>query len=139
MKKYPVIKFLVWIALVALTAPDVSACESENALHQESFHDEESHHEHGFSDTSGNCHSENTHINKLAHPDQPCPDKDDCSGCHCPACAVVPFHHHFGFLTSVIENTLVSPLDVTTQNRGFYFDRHLPEAVDLPIWQPPKW
>jgi hypothetical protein len=139
MKNYPVVKLLVWISLFALAAPGANACENEDAMHVEHFHGNSDQEVHDHGDSTASCHTESDHPIGSVHPDQPCPDEDDCCGCHCPDCALVSFHHHFGFLTDFPGNLKPVVSDTSIQRRGFYFDRHLPEAVDLPIWQPPKW
>ena len=71
------------------------------------------------------------------HSDSNCPCDHDNGGCQCPGCGIVC---HFG-AASALETPPVpaaSPLLVSVQKQAFYFAEHLPEAVYLPIWQPPK-
>ncbi len=71
------------------------------------------------------------------HPENDCPCNHENDDCHCPGCGMVS---HAG-ATSALETAPVlftSPLRISVQKLAFYYAGHLPEAVYLPIWQPPK-
>lgn len=74
---------------------------------------------------------------KHQHSGSNCPCDHDNGGCHCPGCGMVC---HSG-AASALETPLnfaASLLNDSVQKMAFYFAEHLPEAVYLPIWQPPK-
>jgi hypothetical protein len=72
------------------------------------------------------------------HPGESCPPDDDgCGGCHCPGCGTVS-HSGATFALETQSSLPLSDLNASLQKRAFYFADHLPEAVYLPIWQPPK-
>lgn len=82
--------------------------------------------------------SENSDACNESHPGQSCPDEDGCGQCHCPGCGVVSASHAGGLLTEP-PSILPSLFDSGHAKRqAFYFADHIPEAVYLPIWQPPK-
>ncbi|MBP6828278.1 MAG: hypothetical protein KA165_17060 [Saprospiraceae bacterium] len=71
------------------------------------------------------------------HSDSNCPCDHDNGGCHCPGCGLMC---HSG-AASALETPLnfaASLFNDSVQKMAFYFAEHLPEAVYLPIWQPPK-
>ncbi len=82
-------------------------------------------------DTATGCDSERS--------DKRCgSDEGNCCGkCHCPhgctsgsaVCAINIPQHNF---------TAPPSGDLHSQRQAFYFADHLPEAVYLPIWQPPQ-
>lgn len=82
-------------------------------------------------ETPGSC--------EATHPGQSCPpDEDGCGGCHCPGCGVVSTSHAGNML---IEFPSLLPFLYDSghaKREAFYFAEHIPEAVCLPIWQPPK-
>jgi hypothetical protein len=85
------------------------------------------------------CCGETAHDCAQEHPDQPCGNDDGncCGKCHC------PYSHSTGghsFALSFLSNEVaVNPTgDIHSQRQAFYFADHLPEAVYLPIWQPPQ-
>jgi len=73
--------------------------------------------------------------NLIAHQ---CSEDGDCGGCQCP-CGTT----FCGYSVSLIATqapflpAILSPGDATLR-LAFYFNQHMPEAVYLPIWQPPK-
>ena len=72
------------------------------------------------------------------HQPHKCPEKGGCGGCPCP-CGTVTSGHSGGFLAEFPPDlTPVSYSSESTLRQAFYFDQHMPEAVYLPIWQPPK-
>ncbi|MCC7505649.1 MAG: hypothetical protein IT259_10120 [Saprospiraceae bacterium] len=71
------------------------------------------------------------------HSDGNCPCDHDNGGCHCPGCGLMC---HSG-AASALETPLTfaaSLFNDSVRKMAFYFAEHLPEAVYLPIWQPPK-
>ena len=82
--------------------------------------------------------SQNADACDQSHPDKPCPPDDDgCGGCHCPGCGTIS-HSGASFALETQPALIISAFDASFQKRAFYFADHLPEAVYLPIWQPPK-
>ncbi len=73
--------------------------------------------------------------NALAHKH---PENGDCGGCHCPCGTMVSGHS--GSLLAELSPILppLSAVSDATLRQAFYFNEHMPEAVYLPIWQPPK-
>lgn len=84
--------------------------------------------QHACADPAGACTSD--------VPSQPCPD-DDSGHCHCPGCGAV-FNTHVTFATADV--IIINPVlcDDAVKRQAFYFAEQIPEAVYLPIWQPPK-
>jgi|GEM_PF-647633 len=66
-----------------------------------------------------------------------CPCDHDNGGCHCPGCGLIG-HSGAAFAPEAVPAHSVSSFTVSVQKMAFYFAEHLPEAVYLPIWQPPK-
>lgn len=65
-----------------------------------------------------------------------CPVKNDCGGCPCSGfCSFSTFS---GGLPAEFLPNLTGFQLVKSKRQAFYFDEHSPEAVYLPIWQPPK-
>lgn len=74
---------------------------------------------------------------KHQHSEAECPCDHDNGGCHCPGCGLI-CHAGAG---SVSETSLPSEASLhndSVQKMAFYFADHLPEAVYLAIWLPPK-
>ena len=76
----------------------------------------------------------NTHNNNT--PNCPCDHNDN--HCHCPGCGVAGFSCAAGIVATNEALLAVLVPNSTQQQQAFYFDEHLPEAVYLPIWQPPQ-
>jgi len=73
------------------------------------------------------------------HPGQPCSDGDGCGGgCHCPGCGTTSGGHAGGFLAELPIFLCSHMASGSVQRQAFYFADHMPEAVYLPIWQPPQ-
>ncbi len=123
------------LALVVLTANQVLACGSEDSHHTEQYHhaqqssDETAPSADACCDTSDGCDGQSS-----GHS---CPSHEG-DGCHCPGCCVVT---HSPAVLLVPELTAVSlcVLGAYGHCQAFYFAEHIPEAVYLPIWQPPQW
>lgn len=72
------------------------------------------------------------------HPSQSCPDDGGgCGGCHCPGCGAT-CHAPAAFAQLCDANFSSLFFAASVQRQAFYFADHLPEAVYLPIWQPPQ-
>ena len=84
----------------------------------------------------GHC-SENLNHGDSSRSGQPCPE-DESGHCHCPDCGAV---NHLQVAISVAEIVIPIPglNSASVLRQAYYFADHLPEAVHLPIWQPPKW
>lgn len=72
------------------------------------------------------------------HSDHTCPEKKGCSGHKCP-CSTV----NCGFSGGLLAEPLSAFPKLNLLSEGdlrqvFYFNQHMPEAVYLPIWQPPQ-
>lgn len=69
------------------------------------------------------------------HPGQPCSEGAD-GHCHCPGCGTVAG----GCATAALSEAPAALVSggASVARQAFYFAEHLPEAVYLPIWQPPK-
>lgn len=67
-----------------------------------------------------------------------CPCSEDSNHCHCPGCGHSGSFFSGGFVLS--NDVFATPFipGTSEQKQAFYFTDHLPEAVYLPIWQPPK-
>jgi len=83
-------------------------------------------------DNKGNCCGQSSNSGNQC----PCNHEKN-GGCHCPGCGIV-FHSVSGFVPDWIPLPPFSFLSASLQKLAFYFADHLPEAVYLPIWQPPK-
>ena len=131
------ILFFLSCLFIVLSMNTAWACGETNTNHVIKFHHH--HHsaaheheiapiQHACADPSGTCASD--------VPSQPCPD-DDSNHCHCPGCGAV-----FNALVALATTAVVvfNPLrcDAAVKRQAFYFAEQIPEAVYLPIWQPPK-
>jgi len=81
--------------------------------------------------------TENLNHGNPSRSGQPCPE-DESGHCHCPDCGAV---NHPPVAISGVEMAIpMSGMNsASVLQQAFYFADHLPEAVHLPIWQPPKW
>ena len=70
------------------------------------------------------------------NPAPGCPCDHERGNCHCPGCGIS--HTSAAFTLEYFPVFHVQPILVSMQKMAFYFADHLPEAVYLPIWQPPK-
>jgi hypothetical protein len=69
----------------------------------------------------------------------PCSDHSTDNHCHCPGCGNHAAGGYVGGLTTDAAISLPSNAsDEQLRKQAFYFSRHLPEEVYLPIWQPPQ-
>ncbi len=129
---------LIFLIQIFVAAPTnrVLACGNLDAEHAAKFHHshDSTNHHHENVESKNHAHAQN-HCEEN-HPDEPCSD-DKKGHCHCPGCGTV-FHAPAAF--PAVEIAVFSPSIFTTsiKRQAFYFADHLPEAVHLPIWQPPK-
>lgn len=140
MKSRPSILFLLLSLFVAVSANHAWACGSKDSNHAASFQEKpesKSCCANNSSQASAHC-TENSGGCDVTHPGQSCPpDEDGCGGCHCPGC---------GLVSSSTAGSMLVELPVLpsmyesghAKRQAFYFADHIPEAVYLPIWQPPK-
>jgi len=123
--------------LVSLSANQSWACGDMDSNHVSRFHHEHdsSTHQHELAQSHHHCaYSSDGCAFDLA--DQPC-SEDENSHCHCPGCVAAC---HVTVLFSAAEPFFIPVVcDASIQRQAFYFAMHLPEAVYLPIWQPPQW
>ncbi len=101
-------------------------------------------------ETSAKCHqnesagqksccgkSGNENADTQTKTEKDCPCDHENGGCHCPGCGLVcstapvaaDVPHYFSAI--FMDSDAV-------KKQAFYFAEHLPEAVYLPIWQPPQ-
>jgi len=127
--------FLLTFSVFSLSANRVWACgdeHSSNMTKTEQASGEKS----CCSENDGvpaSCSDDSTHQHSGAN----CPCDHDNGGCHCPGCGLMC---HSG-AASALETPLTfaaSLFNDSVRKMAFYFAEHLPEAVYLPIWQPPK-
>ncbi|MFN0033644.1 MAG: hypothetical protein ACKVUS_01170 [Saprospiraceae bacterium] len=122
------------LSLFALSANRAWACGSDNAEHAEKFHQESS---------KKSCCSEGEAQTPCAddsghqHSDTDCPCDHDNGSCHCPGCGTT-CHASAAFAPANVAVSSPFANSASMQRQAFYFAEHLPEAVYLPIWQPPK-
>jgi len=83
------------------------------------------------------AHADHDSGGKQQQSGSSCPCDHENGGCHCPGCGMV-CHSVSGFVLDWIPLLPFSFLGASLQKQAFYFADHLPEAVYLPIWQPPK-
>jgi len=88
-------------------------------------------------DKARSSHADHDSGSKHQQTGSSCPCDHENGGCHCPGCGVV-CHSVAGFAPSLFSALLFPSLTASLQKQAFYFADHLPEAVYLPIWQPPK-
>jgi len=123
---------------VAAAANPAWACGDGDADHVAQFH-EKADAQSCCADNAEPSHcSENADTCDESHPGQACPDEDGCGNCHCPGCGVVSTGGAGGLL---MESPALTPVlcdSGSAKRQAFYFAGQIPEAVFLPIWQPPK-
>lgn len=127
-----------FLSLIAAPADQIWACGSGLADKTEQAHVESSEkddlvangfHSAGAGDSKSCCDHENS--------GRGCPCDDEKGGCHCPGGGMIC---HSG-PTWAAENhfqPLYHFLNISAQKKAFYFAEHMPEAVYLSIWHPPK-
>lgn len=131
-----VTRFL-FLCLFVLSANTALSCGKNKANHGTKSHQETSEKSCCSKDNIGSsCGSDSAH----QHSDSNCPCEHEKGGggCHCPGCGTVCHSGAAAFAPDITPtlNTLV--FNPSVQKQAFYFAEHLPEAVYLPIWQPPK-
>ncbi len=82
---------------------------------------------------SASCSDDSTH----QHSDDNCPCDHGNGGCHCPGCGLM-CHVSAASALETPLNFAASLFNEAAHKMAFYFADHLPKAVYLPIWQPPK-
>ena len=131
------ILFLVFSLLVTVPTNSVWACGSADTHHAAKFHHDHDAGAHEHAAGAVHQHSNDAEEYDHAHAGGSYPNNDGCGRCHCPGCGTVC---HGGAQFVPVLFTAFSLLDFSAsiQKQAFYFAKHLPEAVYLPIWQPPK-
>ena len=128
--------FLILSLFATASANTAWACGSHKAGHAEQFHEKAAQSSCCSSDADSHC-AENADACSQTHPGQSCPDDDGCGGCHCPGCGTTcPTPVAFPSAVGTVAFPFIFAASV--QRQAFYFAQHLPEAVYLPIWQPPQ-
>jgi hypothetical protein len=128
--KFRLATLLLLLNLFAMSANAAWACGSEDAGHAAKFHAEPAQKICcDADDEQTSCETQDTGPN--------CPCDHNNGGCHCPGCGVVS-HSGTAFAFETQPVLPISTLNFSAQKMAFYFADHLPEAVYLPIWQPPK-
>lgn len=133
--------FLLLSLFVALSANRAWACGNTDADHVAKFHHEHGHdsvaHEHPTAHEHSHSANSSDGCDPSEHPGQPCSD-DEGGHCHCPGCGAVG--HAAAAFAASSDAAIFTPVHpaASVQRQAFYFAEHLPEAVYLPIWQPPK-
>ncbi|MFN5238408.1 MAG: hypothetical protein ACK5FV_14670 [Bacteroidota bacterium] len=128
------VTLLLFLSLFAASANSAWACgdeHSRNAVQTQQAVSEKSCCAKEEAQTS--CSDDSTH----QHSDSNCPCDHGNGGCHCPGCGMVC---HSG-TASALETPLTFAVSLfcdSVRKLAFYFAEHLPEAVYLPIWLPPK-
>lgn len=132
------ITLLLFIGLlVSLTANRCWACGDMDSNHVSRFYHEHdsSTHEDEMAQSHHHC-AYSANCSASDRTDHPCSDEEK-GHCHCPGCVTVC---HVTVLFSAADPIVIPVVcDASIQRQAFYFAAHLPEAVYLPIWQPPQW
>lgn len=133
--KYRFVTLFLPFCLFVFSANRAEACGSDNTEYAADFHQKAAKESCCATNEkqSDCCTGDIEH--QSADPDCPC-DHDN-GGCHCPGCQIV-IHFSAAFTLEVPPAFAVHVLNFSVQKQAFYFADHLPEAVYLPIWQPPK-
>jgi hypothetical protein len=84
-------------------------------------------------DASASCADDSEH----SHRDSSCPCDHANGGCNCPGCGTICHSGAGSGLEAPLSFFTTMPHHAV-QKMAFYFAEHLPEAVYLPIWQPPQ-
>lgn len=129
MKFFLGIQFLLILLLVAGLPNNIRACsDASDADHVSKFH-----HEPSADRCTCCCVNETDSKNDCNH------DEKDQNDCHCPGCGGHASGGHAGGLAADFQILFAAqPSDDLLKKQAFYFLKHLPEAVCLPIWQPPQ-
>ena len=130
MKLHPVTLLLI-LSLFALSANRVLSYGNDHAANSQSASSEKSCCSREKAPTP--CADDS----KQHHTSSSCPCDHENGGCHCPGCGMICSAG--AALPLEIPLALNAHLySVLVQKMAFYFADHLPEAVYLPVWQPPK-
>lgn len=133
--KYRLATLFLSLCLFVLPTNRAEACGSDDADHAAKFHEESS--------SESCCTTAEAQPDCCAgdaehqHPDSSCPCDHENEGCHCPGCQIV-VHSAAAFTLEAPPRLATHILNFSVQKQAFYFADHLPEAVYLPIWLPPK-
>lgn len=131
-----VIRFLI-CCLFALSANSASACCQDKVDRSTKSHQESSEKSCCSKDDLGASRSSDS---AHQHPGSncPCEHEKDGRGCHCPGCGTTCHSGAAAFAPDAPPTLNALVFNHSVQKQAFYFVEHLPEAVYLPIWQPPK-
>lgn len=127
--------FLLSGLLVACTAPGRSlACGSDSGHHTTECRRPDN-------DKRSCCRpvaTDHSAQDACHHPDAStgCPCDHNSGSCHCPGCGVASAGGAAFTVETPLPGAVISSRRV--QKAAFYCSDHLPEAVYLPIWQPPR-
>lgn len=137
MQHRPGILFILLSLFVALSANSARACGDSQAVKHEQRASKKSCCK-GGGDKNASCCSEKTGACTQDHHGKNCTGHKGGGGCHCP-CGTTTGSHAGSLIADF--SSAFSPLSdssVAVLRQAFYFAQHMPEAVYLSIWQPPK-
>jgi hypothetical protein len=128
---------LVHLLVVALASP-IWACGS-NTAHASTKTKETSCCQQNSDAQNSDCSNESDPCSKCTS-NHAYPNSGNCGheGCHCDGCGTVSGGYSGGLLTEIPIIYTSSTVSGALKKQAFYFAEHIPEAVYLPIWQPPK-
>ncbi len=72
------------------------------------------------------------------HVGQKCPGSTSPGGCQCPCAMTAGGHAGAGIEEFPLVLSSLSASSTATLRQAFYYARYMPDAVYLPIWQPPQ-
>ncbi len=128
-----VTRFL-FLCLFVVSANNAWACGKDKAHHATNAAKESSEKSCcSKDDAATSCGGDSKH----QHSGSDCPCEHEKGGCHCPGCGTV-CHSGAAFAPDWTPALTTPIFNFSVQKQAFYFAEHLPEAVYLPIWQPPK-
>lgn len=127
----------LFLCLFVLSANNASACCQDKADRSTKSHQEPL----GKSccakdDIDTSCSSDSAQ--QHSGPNCPCEHEKDGRGCHCPGCGTTCHAGAAAFAPDAPPTLNALVFNHSVQKQAFHFAEHLPEAVYLPIWQPPK-
>ncbi len=137
MQHRPGILFFLLSLFVAVSANSAWACGGNQAVKHEQSAAKKSCCKSG-SDKNASCCTKKTKTCGQDHHEKNCAGHEGSGGCHCP-CGTTTGGHAGSLLADFpIAFSPLSDSSDAVLRQAFYFAMHMPEAVYLAIWQPPK-